>query len=579
MKSLKVFSAVCAAVIVLSAYPMVQAAVYPVTKTELVNVANGKPVFSSDPDTHTVADWAVSNLTDGDRGTFTLSEFGPDRAGAEAFTIDLLRRCKIEKIEVFDRYDYDVSSGRANFDIIAANNDDFSDAVTLATLGATDDALFPHGGAYTVTLDGGSAYRYVKLQRTAPGDYQYAEIKVWAEQTVTDVARGTKPDRIITDALADKSHWIYDFAPPEAAFDGDTTTFWLEDGSAYRYYRVDLGKPYHIGMIEMTTRDMSADESIGDIWSKKYIKIYGSNTDDVTSSIFDPYSAPPGDSDALDIGFKKLAQVGADNPIDGEMVFPSMWIPAGTEAENGRPGKFQSTVDDTEPFRYFTYKHYLSLGASLSTFSLYVIHPEANSVSIDGDSIFINFSDEMDTSTLNSDNIAVYADDKRVDFAVDFPDGYTTELKLDRTYYDAKIKVELSKDIESAKDVNLADDVAFNIVAPRAVEVSTFILQDKKHEKGNAVTSLDGLSQAGAYIELKNNMPDKSENVIVLTVLYDENNTIIAMNEKRATVEPLCEETIICGLDIENGTKSRMATYIWRDYNVMKPWVNRKITE
>lgn len=577
MKHFKFLSVASLALLFALPHTAAMAESYPVLKTELVNVAECKPIVSSHPHTHTIEGWEITNLTDGDRSTFTVSEFGPDVAGQESFTIDLLRRCKVEKIEVFDRYDYDVSTGRANFDIIGANNEDFSDAVTLGSLGSTDDVLFPHGGAYTIELDSKDAYRYIKFQKTAPGDYQYAEIKVWANQTVTDIARGTKADKIITDALNDNSHWVYDFAPPEAAFDGETATFWLEDGSAYRYYRVDLGKPYHIGMIEMTPRDMSADGSVGDIWGKKYIKLYGSNTDATDNTIFDPYSAPPTDAEAEVLGFKKLAQVGADNPVDGDMVFPSIWVPQGTEDVNGNPGKFQATVDDTEAYRYITYKHYMSLGASLSTFSLYVVHPEVNSAEIAGDTVYVNFSDEMDTSTLNEDSVTVFVGDEQLAVDVEFPDAYTMMLKLDKTYFDSKIKVVISEEAQNMKEVGLANETTLNLISPPAIEVREFRIQDKKEGEGNEITSLEGVTEAGSYITVKNNMSDKSEDIIVLMVLFDQNNTVTKVNEVRATLLPLAEPTsIVCGFDIEDGENCRLATFIWKDYDLMKPWVNHK---
>lgn len=580
MKHLKILLIACATILSLGVQTGAFAVTYPVSKTELVNVAQNKPVQSSKAEQHTIEAYSVSNLVDGDRATSTLSEFGPDQAGEEYFTIDLLKRCCIQKIEVFDSYDTDVAAGRENFEILGADSADFSDAVKLATMGSANETLFPHQGAFTVSLDGSKAYRYIRLKNTASGDYRLAEIKVWANLTVTDVARNLKEDRIITDALNDKSHWIYDFAPPTAAFDGDTSTFWLEDGSAYRYMRADLGKAYHIGMIEMTPRDMSADESIGDIYGKKYIKMYGSNTDAVDSSIFDPNSEPPSDSDALDLGFKKLFCIGADNPIDGEVMFPSLWIPKGGEAEYGKAGKFKATVDDTKAYRYFTYKHYMSLGASLSTFSLYVVHPDVNSVNNeDGRTICVNFSDEMEPTSLIPDDLVVKVNGGQVQYNVNWADDYTLEIQLDKVYFNSKVSVVLPKELCNKKDVSLVKDTELTLFTPSSLEVVEFKLQDKKDELGNEITSLDGLTEAGAYVKLKNNKSEGSESAIILTVLYDENNTIVKANEKRVSVEAQDEMSVFCGMEIENGENMRLGTYVWKDYDNMDSVIRRKITE
>ena len=74
MKRAKIFFALILGLCMLPA--IAGAEIYPVTKTELVNVAEFKPITSSD--IHAIPDYPISNLTDGDRGTFMMSECGPE---------------------------------------------------------------------------------------------------------------------------------------------------------------------------------------------------------------------------------------------------------------------------------------------------------------------------------------------------------------------------------------------------------------------------------------------------------------------------------------------------------------------
>lgn len=568
MRKTKLFFTVLACLAFASAS---YAATYPITKTELVNVAECKPIVSSDY--HAIPEYPISNINDGDRGTFMMSECGAAEAASEELTIDLLRRCKIEKIELFDRYDYDAPGGRQYIEILGANNQDFSDAVSLGSLDALDNEKFPHSGKLEFTLDGKEAYRYIRLKRTGGGDYKYAELRVWAMQTATDVARGTRADNIITDALADNSHWVYDFAPPTSAFDGDTATSWIQDGDAYRYLRVDLGSEYNIGMIELSARDMSADQSVGNIWAQKYIKFYGTNNDSTENSIFNPHTAPD-DAALATEGFSKLITVGANNVYDNEVQFPSMWVPEGEEGTYGKAGCFQSTCDDTQSFRYIVYKNYYQLGSGLSGFRAYVINPMVNSAEISQDKIHVNFSDEMNEGSSN--NVEVYVDEAKVEVGYSWTDAYTLELTLPKVYFDSKIRVVLSEDFENQKNVKMAEDTTVNLIAPAPVEVADLKFINKKTAEGaSEIQSLAGLSEAGVSFEIKNNMPDKADTAVVVIGLYNEDNSLVATREVRVSLGAGESTNVAAGVDLGGIENAELKVFVWRDYDEMKPHIQK----
>ncbi len=572
MKRIKIL--LIAALMLAALPPQALAEALPLQKTELVNVAEGKPVTSRD--VHLVPQYVLPKLVDGERDTFILSECGAEAAASEWITVDLLRRCKIEKIELFDRYDHDVATGRQYIEIIGAKNADFSDAVVLGKLDALDDEAFPHGGRWTVNLDGNKAYRYIKLQRTGGGDYQYAELKVWAQQSVTEVSRGADA---IADNLADTNHWIYDFAPLENALDGESSTLWLEDGEAYRFLRVDLGSAYNIGMIEMAGRDFTVDDRIDNEWARKYISIYGNNDESTENNMFDPFYEIT-EEEAATLGFTRLAGVGANTTVESEVAFPAVHVPAGMEVTYGEKGKFQSTCDDTNAVRYITYRAVKQSGAALTTFAAYVINPTTIGGVTDGKSIEIEFSDEMDFTEVIADSskVKVYVDGTEKAVAVSEKDAYTLMLELDKTYFDSKIKVELPKDIKNLKNTAMQENAVIDLIAPSAVNIDEFKIQDSMTVDSSEIPSLENVTEVGVKIKLTNYMTDKSETAVVLMVMYDENNTMIGANEKRITLAPKgtpeaeAEEPVIFGLEKAESAR-KVTVYVWRDYDLMKPYL------
>ena len=576
MKALKISVFICT-VLVLLLSMTAMAAELPVTKTELTNVAQNKPITSSDPDTHTISGWEVSNLTDGDRATYTVSEFGAERAGKEAFTIDLLRRYKVLKIELFDRYDYDAQDGRRFIDVIAANNPDFSDAVILGSLEEKNDDIFPHQGAFEVVTSGENAYRYIKIQRTGNGDYQYAEIKVWANQTATDVARGIGADDIISDALADDAHWVYDFAKPETAFDGNAATCWIEDGNAYRYMRVDLGEKRHIGMIEMAGRDFTANDRQDDYWSRSYINIYGSNTDSTENSIFD-VSSPPNEAEIASAGFKKLIKLGSmASAIDSEVTFPAVYVPAGNEVLYGKAGKFSATVDDSRAYRYFTYKKSVSTGAALSTFSLYEINPVVNDVDLSDGLLTINFSDEMNADTVSSSSVYLTAENGDVLNAnVAKKDEYTYTVDISKANKELSYTLTIENTIKNNKNVALAESVKIDYETLSALVVNSVTLHESVDGSGSSIDNFHNLTEASVKAKISNFSSGK-QRVVVCAAQYTSTGILKNTEWEDVEIESGSTKEIVMPFSIDPKLyDSEIKVFVWKS-DSLSPLAQEKV--
>ena len=551
-----------ATLLILATYIVAVAEQYPVSKTYLANVAENKPVTSSDPDTHTLSDYMINNINDGDRATFTLSEFGEERAGKESFTIDLLRRYKVERIELFYRYDYDTPSGRQYIDIIGANNEDFSDAVTLGSLTERDDSVFPHKGAFVVVTDGDSAYRYIRIQRTGNGDYQYAEVKVWAKQTVTDVSRDLEQDRIITDALSDDSHWVYDFAGPEKAFDGNTETAWIEDGNAYRYMCADLGERRHIGVIEMSARDFTADNIQDDYWSRSYINIYGSNTADKSESIFDADQAP--DDEALSDKFVNLVRIGnMGNAIDGEVSFPAVYVPSGNEMTFGKSGKFSTTIDDTNAYRYFTYKKRQPTGAALSTFALYEINPIINSVDLTAGMLTVNFSDEMDSETVNESSVYLVGPDGRLNVPVAKTDNYTFTVDISTADDNKSYTLCIERSVKNQKGVSLCEKFEREYPNFSALAVESVTLHESSDGSGKGIDNFHNLDYVSVRAHTVNFSAENRE-VVLYVAQYSPEGSFLKASCARSVIAGGGNADIVVPFAVENsGENSILRTFVW----------------
>lgn len=534
----------------------------PAMKTECINVAENKPITSNAE--HNPI-WPLTNLVDGNRMTFVPAEYQPGAladSSNEEIVIDLQRRYRIERIEICNRVDVAQTSGRSGFDLIGANHEDFSDAVRLGGIaaGPDDDSLFPLKGAYTLQLDGAAAYRYIKFARTAAGYYGYGEFKVFAEQTATEVAKGKT-------ATANYWYEFMDAFAPSKAINGTNANdwdCWIAEAATvpnYYYWRVDLGEPMHIGMIEMEGRNFALAGLEDNPITRKYNDVYGSNTN-LDDTVLGQNAELVGMGD-----YKRLIKITENEAYEGEQQFPGV-----TNASNRE--MFQSTVDDTEAFQYLTFKKsYLSF-AALGAFRAYVINPEVNGSSLDGREITVDFSDKMDASYLTEDHVQVYVNGTLTEAEVSCPDDYTMKLTLPEIYYSSRVRVQLAQEIKNQKNVPLAKAYTLNFSTPPAVDVTEFKLQDAKSGEGSEVASLSGLTQLGAKVVMKNNMTDQPETAVILMVLCDSNNTVIKIDEKRLSIAPGATAEEVAGFDLPAQTAGcRASVFVWRDYNLMEPWI------
>jgi len=250
------------------------------SKTVYLNVAENKPVTAGS--LHDA--FPVSNLVDGRTQTLVIPESYANSPGVnyenDWFVIDLLHRCKIERVELYGRMDgIDDSGGRCYFEIQGSNSEDFDTYTVLGKMEGTNEEIFPEGGCFSFDSDVNAFYRYVRLQRTkGAGSYAYSEIKVFATQTVTQIP--------IASAEASGADSIFTAERCINGTNNDGGDAWIaETESDKQYYslRADLGEEKHIGMLELEDRYKNANTSTRQGWL-----IYGSDSyqnDEVTKSL------------------------------------------------------------------------------------------------------------------------------------------------------------------------------------------------------------------------------------------------------------------------------------------------------
>jgi len=355
-------------------------------KKENTNVALGKTVIAGNPnrtDATKLVDGVKSGATariipESYTGNDGISIALPDGNVASAatsnandwFIVDLGRRYEVSSLVLHPRTDVMADAHMQGFVIEGANTPGFTDKVKLAEVKNGDSTV---DGTTALTFPGdGGAYRYIRLRKTANTYHGYCELEVFADMTVTNVARGKAAEVGVTDSrfsisgvtdgkIANGNGWFQSGAPGT-----DKTPNNLV---------IDLAVEYPLEMIELGGRPTATNNVA---YGLQNIKGYG-------------YSAAAG---------KPAPLYGAAPQNPTAVLFST--------------GTAQGTAPISYPF-VCGYYRYLALSKTtnaantfVSEVKAYVVNPAAYSVDInDNGTLTVHFSDKMEVTTLTPENFAI----------------------------------------------------------------------------------------------------------------------------------------------------------------------------
>ncbi|MBP3361620.1 MAG: discoidin domain-containing protein [Clostridia bacterium] len=491
-KLIRIFLAAVLCVQVLP-YKLSFAEAYGETKTELVNVAMFKPVSVSagpvygDP----------VNLVDDHNNTDLVLSYGNFM---QWVTVDLQRRYKISHIDVAARSNTADAVWLSDFEIQASNTADFSEFEVLDTCSSADGEKLPVLGKANMTFSGSadSAYRYVRLY--SGHMMGFSELRVYAMQTVTEV----KPENTAAGTV-----WNNDFSyVSDMAADGNLNTAWVGNyGGDRDFVRLDMGGAHNIGYMELYARRNNGDEP----GARNYFALYGTN--DITGI---------SDADNLDAaelseyGYTKLAYL--KNPAVEKPDFDYNPYPAG--------GKYAASVNDETAYRYITYKKLNTEHSQLAEFKVYEVNPVINSAVIKGNTLTVEFSDEMNTDTFSG--IRLINDNTGEILACNgaAADGYTYSIDISDAEKSSPYRL-TAENVTNLKNVPVYGELSLGSL--NEFSCMDFDFED---ENGNTFSNILDVSTAGAAAKLVN-MSDTARTAAVAAAVY-ENGQLknIAFTEK-----------------------------------------------
>ena len=486
------------------------------------NVAQYKPVSGAEG-MYIESGYPIENLVDGNSNICTIVGL----SGTTYLQVDLLRRYKVDKIEITDRYNLDHGvATRSGIKVLGSDDSAFQEGSYDVLAESGDGTVFPYQGVWEIELDGIEDYRYIRLTRD---DYQYSgfgELKVFAKFDATEVSRNK---------TATGNSWYetnnYDWAAPQTTLDGTENSMdaWITyNNVGYNYMQVDLEEPYHIGYIEMTPRP-------GDNADAKYFyqayDVYGSNhaiDSDEEKAYVVAADAPAGvlflDSDrGYDVLVRSLT---GDRYIGGLDSDEIPWTPF-------KP--FAESVDDTTAYQYLTYKHTYQLGTMMGLFKAYTINPMVGSVERDGNHFKISFSDEMEFADVSE--IITISDGKNdVQLSNIMEDDY--EISFDAALeMGTNYALNISKEAINKYGVPMIQDYSEEFRTPAEIDFSGFEFFNPESGTKETVGSIGELSEIGARVTIQNNSATKNENAILIILLYDENGYFVTSEQVSVLVE------------------------------------------
>ena len=502
-----------------------------------INLALHKSVVSSGGNTN------AGLLTD---GLYNTSAVLGTAVKDETFTVDLGRLARLTDVKLWP-VQSPVSIAGAKMSDVALEVSGDGDVWTTLAVQETVSSSLTKESVFSFELDGEEYYRFVRIRKTQEGLYEYGELEVFADVNAIEVSRGKT---ITATSESSAAPTAYTWA---SVVDGVTTAYgWLVENDLHgeKCIAVDLGKEQAVDWVEMYTRRGTA---VGAAYNRNWIA-YGLGEGD------EDYLLSPGG-----VGtqiFTSLATSGSQANF-----------PANIEANDPKNHLYE-TLDGKTEYRYFSFRK-TDYHLGLAEIGIFSIMPEVIGAELDGLSLKVSFSEEMDTDTFS--DIVVKINGVEANFSADALDDYTAVLELDNIYYGAKVDVVIPESVKSVRGFGTCASVE-TCYFPQALEISGPVFINGTDEESTEITELSGNRAAGVKMTFKNNQPQIAENIIMVAVLYDANHTIIRMDEIKETLLPSSDEqTLIAGFDLPADTTGHtLSVFVWKEYRFMSPWFTHK---
>jgi len=428
----------------------------PVITEKNVNVAKGKTIDGVNIKLE--GSTSLAPLVDGDENTSVymysnINSANETNVVPSNITVDLEKRYAIDKIElVMDSVN---NQGKQCFELQLSNDADFEDYDTVFTAGSYNDINGESGfdgDKLTVKLDGLYDYRYVRIARKAYGWFQAREIAVYADVNYMEISKN---------ASATASHTYSANMAASELVDGLTATpdngwftGWNSAGGTILetspWVVLDLGVEVPVTKINLYAMNMNIANQFGDLDSRRFWNVYGSNQAPETSELNTVANVWPENISITDEKYTKLfttdivalpANKGTlDNAYNcAEMT--NIWNSGVYNTE----GYLSENV--TGSYRYITlHKGYSSFG-SLGEVQVYTVAPKVNCVRVNGNTITVTFSDAMFPTYLTDEYIKLY--DKN-DCVVE----YTNPTIIDNYTYSFTANIEEGKEYKVVVNKN-----------------------------------------------------------------------------------------------------------------------------
>ncbi len=516
------------------------AAEEPVTKTEIVNVARGKDVsvfnlYATTPYLYT--------LTDGD----TAYEFGSKKNAVynamgsypddyAYFQIDLVNRCMPQSVDLY-LTSVNADTVTRKFQIIGSNTADFAESVVLYDASTMDfsSVWTASNSKLSLQLENSPAIRYIRYQQSQKGvGCGLAEFEVYAQQTVTDLARNT-------DVSANRTYLSFTVDKAVNGTNLNENDCWyanIGNGDIYAYLLVDLKNDYLIDRFEIEARNVAGNTSNG---QRKNYNIYGATeafSEDVLEDVTNANLPESEDYTCI----TTISAAAAD------------MIPEYHTANNLTGHK---TVYVNDVYRYFLIrKTTKNEGATVGQFRAYAVNPTLNTIAVEEDKVTISFNHEINEASLPS--VVTNEMDEPVEVTYNRVDECTYSFNIAQTETNDIYYLDLSSVTDNYGLPLYSDIIEFQIEGQRYWEATDFQFKN---------------DNARLEATVKNTGVDADATVWLIAAFYKADGEMYKVVEARDVVSPGNEKPI--GLDIPSDEDwSSICGYLWSGDTITRVYNN-----
>ena len=197
-------------------------------------------------------------------------------------------------------------------------------------------------------------------------------------------------------------------------------------------------------------------------------------------------------------------------------------------SKNGDDKSYLASVNDSEQYRYVTYKRTSMTNTELDEMRIMVINPVVNEITTDGNKVTVEFSDELAAASVTSEKISVTNGEEALGIQNLTVKDYSVSFEVEDAPEFGTCDITIARTVRNTKGVTMAADYNGSVAFGDGINVNSLKFDKEELTAGDTVTATADLISA---------LTEEKTVILITAVKNTSTGELLSAKIDRQTIE------------------------------------------